>query len=531
MPKPELVEFVKQQLARGVPADALRTVLIQRGWPVADIDAELGLPAAAAMPRPAPAAPPTAGPTPYSQAEVSSIPVRLTAEPATGQALPNLVLGSSLPGSGKKPWAIIAAVIGGVAILGAVGAWAYVTYFPTPEKVINRSWNALSQVTSLEYSVEITAEGEADAFTGDLPVSVPGAGTGKAKVTLSLNGATDTKSLVDSRSSLSVALASSGAGVPLNFAMDFRTIGKVFYARFPDLGNLGFVDLSGLKNRWIKIDTEAIAQSLGGNKIPEAAKSGLKPEDADKVRQALREANLITITKKLPGETVDGVATYHYQFELNREGIKKFITAVRQITGENGNNESLGELYYKIDTAQNLPTGELWISKSDYLPRKLLLAGEIKDDGKMDAKKGPVTYAATLNFKSFNQPVTVETPTDARDIKDIIEEYLGPMMMGLFSGFAPGTGSSSLAPLEGGLAPIPGLEGGYISPANLPNQISMTDSDNDRLEDSLESMIGTDPSKADSDGDGYKDGDEIDNGYNPLGPGPLPDSLKMFQGQ
>lgn len=49
-----------------------------------------------------------------------------------------------------------------------------------------------------------------------------------------------------------------------------------------------------------------------------------------------------------------------------------------------------------------------------------------------------------------------------------------------------------------------------------------TDSDGDGLSDSDEyNIYGTDPAKVDTDGDGYNDGDEVKNGYNPLGGGKL----------
>jgi len=47
------------------------------------------------------------------------------------------------------------------------------------------------------------------------------------------------------------------------------------------------------------------------------------------------------------------------------------------------------------------------------------------------------------------------------------------------------------------------------------------DSDGDSIPDDLEKRIGTNPEKADTDGDGYKDGEEIIAGYNPLGDGKL----------
>lgn len=44
-----------------------------------------------------------------------------------------------------------------------------------------------------------------------------------------------------------------------------------------------------------------------------------------------------------------------------------------------------------------------------------------------------------------------------------------------------------------------------------------SDADKDFLSDEDEKLLGTDPNKRDTDGDSYSDGDEVENGYNPLG--------------
>lgn len=60
------------------------------------------------------------------------------------------------------------------------------------------------------------------------------------------------------------------------------------------------------------------------------------------------------------------------------------------------------------------------------------------------------------------------------------------------------------------------IKNGY-SPFNKEKiKITESDVDNDGLSDYFELKYGTDPSNPDSDGDGHKDGVEIDNGYNPL---------------
>ncbi len=53
------------------------------------------------------------------------------------------------------------------------------------------------------------------------------------------------------------------------------------------------------------------------------------------------------------------------------------------------------------------------------------------------------------------------------------------------------------------------------------------DTDGDGLSDKAEiEQYKTDPKKADSDGDTFWDGNELLNGYNPLGPGRIPTSTK-----
>lgn len=102
----------------------------------------------------------------------------------------------------------------------------------------------------------------------------------------------------------------------------------------------------------------------------------------------------------------------------------------------------------------------------------------------MPAKSEPkmnIKFSVDILYSDFNKPVTIEKPEGA---------------INFFKEMSKG----SLMPTLGG-------SGGSM------------DSDNDGLDDYMESYYSTDPKNPDTDGDGYKDGVEVDGGYDPARPG------------
>jgi hypothetical protein len=58
--------------------------------------------------------------------------------------------------------------------------------------------------------------------------------------------------------------------------------------------------------------------------------------------------------------------------------------------------------------------------------------------------------------------------------------------------------------------------GGFLGTGAIKTEL---DTDADGLPDYIENYYGTDPNNPDTDGDGYKDGEEVENGYDPLASG------------
>lgn len=453
------------------------------------------------VPTPEPEAPPSAS-TP-AEPQVEPAPSTLPARP---EAPAFNFAESPAPKSHKKLTLIIAAVCA-IALLAGGGVWAYLTYFPTPEKVIDKTFANLSSVTSVEYTGEAVIEGDTNAFVaGDAapfaaylpsPTGQTKPVAGKARAIITFSGASDTHQLGDPKSSFAIKFASEGLP-DKNYSLgaEFRMVSKAFYASFTELPDLGFINLNTLKNQWIKVDFGALAETIGkGDQAKQLAQSAtITPKQEQGLRDALKVSKIIDITGNLAAENINGEPSYHYSFAIDRAGAEQFITEARkalEAKDASSDQKSMGELYYQIDTAKYLPEGELWIGKRDYLPRQLMIKGTIPSSNK---KAADATYRFTLTFKSFNQPVTVEAPASSHSIEEVLQQFLGPMMMGLLQSKDQ---QRDLA--LGGSA----------------------DTDGDGLPDTLEVKLGTDPAKADTDGDGFSDGVEVQNGYNPKGAGKL----------
>ncbi|MEY4744512.1 MAG: hypothetical protein RL272_457 [Candidatus Parcubacteria bacterium] len=126
------------------------------------------------------------------------------------------------------------------------------------------------------------------------------------------------------------------------------------------------------------------------------------------------------------------------------------------------------------------------------------------DDGERSG-----VFSFTANFSHFNEPSVMEIPSqDVEDVSQIVESML------------PGI-KAHLPLAKEGLVPRgtkPDAKTG------LPIEVSdvgQDDADKDGLPNVLERFYGTDPSNADTDGDGVNDGDEVNSGCSPTGIGKL----------
>lgn len=400
--------------------------------------------------------------------------------------------------SKKKNWLILSITAAILVIVG--GFFVYRAYAQSPERIIKKMFINLSEVKTWQYSGEIKTEGnlgDSLANQANLSLMVPLNQDEKTSQTIvSFNGLVDINELDQPKFLLALDIKTNAlTPADISFGLESRIINQVVYTKLSAVPYLGFFDLSSLKDQWIRIDTNDFKKQITTNQpIAKLENNQLSSDQIIKLATAIKQADILKITERLPNEKIDGVDNYQYQFILNPEGIKLFLVEfVKIVEDEELNSIEVDEMYEEIYGRNELLAGKLWIGKKDLLPRRISfdLITTTADKTKVLWKNSQI-----ISFSNFNQSVDIDIPTPTKSLLE------------LFSGFAPMFSGLNLTTSS--------------TPTSIIEQSLDNDSDNDGLSDGDElNIYGTDPFNPDSDGDGYSDGDEVKGGYNPNGPGKL----------
>lgn len=299
-------------------------------------------------------------------------------------------------------------------------------------------------------------------------------------------------------------------GLTMEFDVETKKIGDILYFKIYQMPPIPLLSLFtggiDLKEQWFKVD---VIEDIPGETKQKAV--ALLDVFADAL-----------VLEKLKGERLDGVKTYHYGVSFDAKKLKGALTETRALLPEllsfteieKSEAQKMEEKWsafleqdYQrivVPHLQALRT-EVWIGKKDYFVRKITMqyalpqapesTGAAKDE--MDAYDifDTFTLAFDYQFSAINAGVVIDPPENSRDFMEELQN--GPFE------------EARMMPRD--------AEGA----ADISTATDAQDKDSDNLPDELEALFGTDPLNPDTDGDGYMDGVEIENEYNPLGEGKL----------
>lgn len=185
------------------------------------------------------------------------------------------------------------------------------------------------------------------------------------------------------------------------------------YLKIKDI-SFSALDLTSIKNKWIKVDVKALGSLLVGSDIdPASLDIKINKEQEKQIQDLMLKSNILKFVGKKSNQKIGDLKMDNYEFSIDEESLIGFMISTDKIL--NGDKSTmtvvdLKEMFGEVEF-ENL---NIWINKSDLLPYKLSI--------KIKTKGGYVDL--DMNFNNFNKPVIVQVPTEFKTLEEIMTEVL-----------------------------------------------------------------------------------------------------------
>lgn len=432
MTTPELIQYVKSEVARGTTREIISDKLKMQGWSVLDIVEVFNIINNETTKIPQSEKPPTS----TLNQDISSLETVSQMAGATNTAS----LTSSVPQSSFEPVSVhksrkalrliviilvLLVFIAGVALAYGSG------YFMQVEKLFSQTLDSSKKNTSVSYDFQMTL----DATNMKLPEGVVGIGSeGFETFSFTAKGATDFSDEKNIKLNNTIHFKTG----KIEVGVDSRAINNSFYLSLTKAPDLGFFSLAPFENKWIVFTMDDSSKNLSDNPIfalspmDTSLIDNITEEQKKKITKIFNDASLIKITKKHLPQMMDGSLSYHFDFDLDKEGIASFMKEMATyMESQNKNNGEIvmGEpIDYKEYTSKALSAisnfhGEVWVGIFDKLPHKVTISSDIINPEK--PKDGSAQMKLNMLYTDWNKPVVVEVPAKSVTIEELMKETMG----------------------------------------------------------------------------------------------------------
>lgn len=299
-------------------------------------------------------------------------------------------------------------------------------------KVVEKMIEQMTKLTSVAYVGEVDAKITSVDYgaTGwNMTSAVPP--NRKMKIenfNLGFSGATDIKDPLNLKGFFKVKVKTNAfTGKNMTLGAEFRILNNIGYLKLSSAANLGFFDLSALKNKWVRFDYDELEDEFGFDSKDDVLpmtdqKKEMTPAQVEKVKVALEKYDVIKITAELPDAIIDRVKTYHYKYAFDVNELKKFELEREQIMKDRALTANEISFIEQDFADLVMPSGEIWIGKTDFLPRKL--TADLSIDEKPSSPDSAVVKV-NLSLKNFNKAVKVTVPPKSQAFQEFAESMFG----------------------------------------------------------------------------------------------------------
>lgn len=330
----------------------------------------------------------------------------------------------TLPTEPQSKKIIVLIVVLAAVVIGGGAAAAYFTgaFVSLPELTIS-SFDKARTATSGTYEATITldttnlSDRQDNVIKEIVPVELD-----SKKIYITTQGAYDVS---DNTSKKTVSKFDVESGL-VQASGEVRLVDGILYAMITQIPKMALLDgLSQYVNKWYSFDTKKKSEiSLPFDAISEKTSllKDLTDVQKEKVYSMTKNARLITIVKKLPSEKINGTATHHFTFDIDREGIIAYTEQLKNYLNEIGKeNSALSRLNSEISSTEldriKDFSGELWIGRSDGLMRRAVISFTVHPDSKSSDSIGAVI---TVDFDNWNKIVNIEKPEQSISLEELL---------------------------------------------------------------------------------------------------------------
>jgi hypothetical protein len=378
----ELIKYIELQLQLGVSREQINSSLMAAGWNEQDINEAYSFLSESAAQS-------------VTQGETSSF--------------------TDSPKKNKKK--IVGIIIGIVLFLVlAGGVSGYFFYYLNPTRILGKTVANLQNISSLEYSGELEAKasveqvlGESTSILAQAPFVDNSNTASLNNILVSFSGKSDTSNLEQPKIQFSFDISSDLLGEAMQIGLEFRFIQQKAYIQIRNMEEfLQFLGLANLNNQWVEIDMKTLQDTADIELSTDVNISEIGDAFADR-------PEFLKITEKLPTEEIDGVKTFHYAYEIDKDLLIRFV--------EELSSEGKTDINFSTEDFDDIESikGEIWIGKKDYYPYKLTLNVMGYDTGQ-SGDSNQLNF--TLFLKNFNQVVQIDVPSNTKTFEEILNEAM-----------------------------------------------------------------------------------------------------------
>ncbi|MEI7688836.1 MAG: hypothetical protein WCI91_01480 [Candidatus Nomurabacteria bacterium] len=408
MTTPELIEFIKNEFASGITQEVITNKLKTQGWSDSDV-----LEAFEVLNKK------SFGDVIVNIDKPKEFPVQIN---QTILPVDNNVTTSSKSNSLKIVVSVFIIIL---LILGFFVAYAS-GIFLSPSKFFSQMIDSSKKNTSLSFDFNFTLDASnMKSFSSKIK---PDSGISNIS-SFGMSGNLDLSNTENLNLNNSYSFKSGGVEANL----DSRVTNGSLYFRLTKAPSLGFISLKPFENKWIVLPYKDKTGKIENNPVlsispinPEII-NNITDEQKKSLNDLVKNASFIKITKKHLPQIMNGKLVYHFDFDIDREGISTFIKGFTSYLKVIDKNNVVSQFdtsnFDKILSAIKEFKGEAWIGVFDKLPYKIIVNTDIYNPN--DINDGYVKVSTTLNYSGWNKPVVVAVPTQSMTVEDLAKEAFG----------------------------------------------------------------------------------------------------------